>query len=259
MRRPFSPPSTASASDGIRQALPIILGYVPIGMAYGVLGTTAGLPFWAILAMSVLVYAGSAQFLAVSLLGQGVPAVTLVVTTFIVNLRHLLYSSAILPKLAPSRRRRLAWVAAELTDESFVMACRAAAGREASLTFPFMSGLQAASQLSWISGSVLGVLAGSYIGDPTRYGLDFALVAMFIGLLALQMHGRREVVVALVAGLVSLLLHLAGLGATGVIPATLIASAVGMFLGKSGGKVSGDGSVEEFAAEEGTIREPTGP
>lgn len=255
MRKPFSPPSTASSGDGVRQAVPIILGYVPIGMAYGILGTTAGLPSWAIIAMSFLVYAGSAQFLAVSLLGQGVPAATLVVTTFIVNLRHLLYSSAILPKLAPIQRKRLAWTAAELTDETFVIACRAAAGRDRSLTFPFMSGLQAAFQISWITGSVLGVVAGSYIGDPTRYGLDFTLVAMFIGLLALQIHGRREVVVALVAGIVSLGLHLVGLGATGVIPATLVASAAGMFFGRTG-RLAGrpgeaGGTAESFGSDGG--------
>ena len=253
MRKPFSPPSTASSGDGVRQAVPIILGYVPIGMAYGILGTTAGLPSWAIIAMSFLVYAGSAQFLAVSLLGQGVPAATLVVTTFIVNLRHLLYSSAILPKLAPIKRKRLAWTAAELTDETFVIACRAAAGRDRSLTFPFMSGLQAASQISWIFGSVLGVVAGSYIGDPTRYGLDFTLVAMFIGLLALQIHGRREGrwsrwwPVSCRWDCISV-----GLGATGVIPATLVASAVGMFFGNdAGGPVRRVATAEGFGSDGG--------
>jgi 4-azaleucine resistance transporter AzlC len=221
-------PCTRSFRDGVREAVPIVLGYVPIGLAYGVLGHTAGLPTWAIGAMCIMVYAGSAQFLAVSLLGQGAPAVTLIVTTLIVNLRHLLYSSAIAPRLERMSRGRLAVVAAELTDESFVMASRAAAGRRRCLTFPFMSGLQITAQVSWTAGGICGALAGAVVGDPTRLGLDFALVAMFLGLLALQIHGRREVVVALVAGILSLGLHLLGMGSTGVIPATIAASLVGM-------------------------------
>jgi 4-azaleucine resistance transporter AzlC len=221
-------PTTHSFRDGVREAVPIVLGYVPIGFAYGVLGRTAGLPTWAIGAMCLLVYAGSAQFIAVSLLAQGAPAFTLIVTTFIVNLRHLLYSSAIAPRLERMSHGRLAFVAAELTDESFVMASRASAGRRRCLTFPFMSGLQMTAQASWTIGSVGGALAGSIVGDPTRLGLDFALVAMFLGLLALQIHGRREIVVALVAGAISLGLKLLGVGSTGVIPATIVASLLGL-------------------------------
>ena len=222
--------STRSFKDGAIEALPIVLGYVPIGFAYGVLGRAAGLPTWAILAMCILVYAGSAQFIAVSLLAAGEPAVTVIVTTFIVNLRHLLYSSALAPRLERMSRGKLAWIAAELTDESFVMASRAARERRQCLSFPFMAGLQGTAQVSWALGSLLGALAGAFVGDPKRLGLDYALVAMFLGLLALQIHGRREVVVALVAGALSLILHLAGVGSTGVIPATIVASLVGLLL-----------------------------
>jgi 4-azaleucine resistance transporter AzlC len=226
--------STRSFKAGAIAALPIVLGYVPIGFAYGVLGRAAGLPTWAILAMCILVYAGSAQFIAVSLLAAGEPAVTVIVTTFIVNLRHLLYSSALAPRLEQTSRGKLAWVAAELTDESFVMASRAAGERSQCLSFPFMAGLQGTAQASWALGSLLGALAGSFVGDPKRLGLDYALVAMFLGLLALQIHGRREVVVALVAGALSLILHLVGVGSTGVIPATIVASLVGLLLSPRG-------------------------
>ena len=208
----------------------MVLGYVPIGFAYGVLGTTAGVPLWAIVAMSVVVYAGSAQLVAVSLLGSGAPAATIVATTFLLNLRHVLYGSAISPYLAPMDRGRLAWVAAELTDESFVIETRAAARRLRCLSFPFMAGLQGTAQLSWIAGSLLGAVAGSFIGDPLHLGLDYALVAMFVGLLALQLHGRREFAVAFAAGAVSLGLRLAGMGSTGVIVATLVASLVGLVM-----------------------------
>jgi len=238
---------------GAREALPIVFGYVPIGIAYGVLGTAAGLPGWAVIAMSVVVYAGSAQFIAVSLLASGATAVAIVATTFLVNLRHILYASALSPRLQRMSRGRLAWLAAELTDESFVMISRvigsrrtsidptgAEAGAGGMLPFGLVAGLQGTAQLSWVAGSALGVAAGSFIGEPARYGLDYALVAMFLGLLALQIHGRREVAVAFTAGLVALGLRLLGMGTSGVIPATLIASAVGLLFVPPPGRAGDD-------------------
>jgi 4-azaleucine resistance transporter AzlC len=237
--------TTVSFGEGVREALPIVFGYVPIGFAYGVLGRTAGLPTWAIVAMCVLVYAGSAQFLAVGLIAQGASPATIIATTFIVNLRHLLYSSSIAPRLLRMSRGKLAWVAAELTDESFVMASRAAGDRMRILSFPFMTGLQGTAQVSWVLGSLGGALAGSFIGDPSRLGLDYALVAMFIGLLALQMHGRREVLVASVAGGLSLGLHLVGVGSIGVIPVTIVASLVGLLFKPQRQQTGEPGSLEE--------------
>ncbi|MCL5942426.1 MAG: AzlC family ABC transporter permease [Actinobacteria bacterium] len=219
---------SVDALRGAREAFPIVLGYVPIGFAYGVLGRTAGLPLWAIVAMSVVVYAGSAQFIAVSLIAEGASAAALVATTFLVNLRHMLYGSALAHRLASMSRRRIAWLAAELTDESFVLASRAMPHYPAGLPFGFVAGLNGTAQLSWIAGSFLGAAAGSLVGDPLRLGLDYALVAMFLGLLALQTHGRREVATIAVAGGVSLLFQRLGTPTVGVIVATLAASGVGL-------------------------------
>jgi 4-azaleucine resistance transporter AzlC len=239
----------AGLALGAREAVPIVLGYVPIGFAYGVLGRTAGIPLWAVVAMSVVVYAGSAQFIAVSLIDHGASAVALVATTFMVNLRHLLYSSAIAHRLEPMGRGRLAWVAAELTDESFVMASRAAPRYPGGLSFPVMAGLNGTAQLSWIAGSLLGGAAGSVVGDPLRFGLDYALVAMFLGLLALQIHGRRELVVAFVAAAVSLFFHRLGMSTAGVVVATLAASAVGLVV------ASGPGAAPSGVADAARVDE----
>lgn len=227
---------------GMKEAIPVVLGYVPIGIAYGILGVTAGVPAWAVILMSFIVFAGSAQLVGVSLMGAAASPATLVATTLLLNLRHLLYSSALVTKVERMSRGRLAWVAAELTDETFVMATRAAEKR-GRLSFPFLAGLNGLSQLSWVLGSVLGALAGSLVGDPSRLGLDYALTAMFIGLLALQLRGRRELVVAGIAGLVSLVLALLGAGAWGALGATILAAGVGMFL-----PGAGNAGVERTAA-----------
>lgn len=211
---------------GAKAAVPVVLGYLSIGLAYGVLGVAAGVPGWAVVGMSVLVFAGSAQLVAVSLLGQGAGPGELVAAALLLNLRHILYASALAPLLEPMKGRRLAWVAYQLTDETFVVATQAARHRGA-LSFAFEAGLNGISQLSWMTGSVLGVVAGSFVGDPERLGLDYALVAMFLGLLALQMRGRREVAVAVAAAVISTVLWLLGLGSTGALVATVVVAGVG--------------------------------
>ena len=195
-----------------------MLGYVPIGFAYGVLGRAAGLPTWAILAMCILVYAGSAQFIAVSLLAAGEPAVTVIVTTFIVNLRHLLYSSAIAPRLERMSRGQAGLGCGRTDRREFRHGLACGGGTAAVPELPLhvrpagnRAGVLDAWARFWARWPDLSW------GIPTRLGLDYALVAMFLGLLALQIHGRREVVVALVAGALSLVLHLVGVGSTGVI------------------------------------------
>jgi 4-azaleucine resistance transporter AzlC len=215
---------------GAREAVPVVLGYLPIGFAYGVLAAGAGVPLWATVLMSVVVFAGSAQLIAVSLLEQGVGFVSLVATTFLVNARHVLYGSALSPYLSSMTRGRLAWIAAELTDETFVVASRAAAGRRRSLGFAFLAGLNGTSQLSWVAGSFLAALAGSFVGDPTRFGLDYALVSMFLGLLALQIHRLRDAAVAASAAAVALVFWFLEFGTLGVVVATLVASGVGLLL-----------------------------
>jgi len=220
--------SLTSVKAGSREALPIVFGYLPIAFAYGVLGRAAGIPLWGIVFMSVIVFAGSAQFIAVSLLDQGASAVTLVVTTLLVNLRHLLYSSALVPWVRGEKRGRLAWVAAELTDESFVLLSRVGE-REGHLRFPFIAGLQGAAQLTWVVGSVIGGTVGSLVRDPVELGLDYALIAMFLGLLALQIRKWGDLVVAGVASVVSISMELAGADSYAVIVATLLAAGAGFF------------------------------
>jgi 4-azaleucine resistance transporter AzlC len=212
----------------VKAAAPIVLGYFPIGVAYGVLGRAAGVPVWVLVLMSVIVFAGSAQLMAVSVLAQGAAPWSLVALAFLVNSRHVLYSTAVAPLLAKLRRGRLAWVAAELTDETFVVAAGAADGRPRVLQFPFVAGLNGTAHIAWVMGSLVGGVGGSLVGDPTRLGLDFALVAMFLGLLSMQVRTVKSVAVAALAGGLSLCFHLLGLGSGGVILATVLASAVGL-------------------------------
>ena len=117
--------STAGGSAVIKAGLhagwPICLGYVPIGMAFGVLAQKAGLTPFQIGLMSILVFAGSAQFIAVSMLTGGASAPAIIATTFVVNLRHVLMSSALAIYLRTAHRGLLALFAYGVTDESFAV------------------------------------------------------------------------------------------------------------------------------------------
>ena len=210
---------------GASRALPIVLGYVPIGFATGVLAQKAGLSTFNTVAMSLLVYAGSSQLIAVGLFGAGAPALSIVVTTFVVNLRHLLLSAAIAPKLNGWRRREVVAFAYELTDETFAVHAADPArrlGRRAALA------MNLTAQASWVLGTWLGVVAGQAIRDVRPFALDYALPAMFIALLLMQIKDRIQVGVAVLTGVLSVGLLLAGLDQWAVIAATVIGATVGL-------------------------------
>ena len=210
---------------GVRRAMPLVLGYTPIAFAMGVLAQKAGLSTFNTLAMSLLVYAGSAQLIAVGLFGAGAPSLTIVITTFIVNLRHLLLSAAISPKLKGWRRGEIAAFAYELTDETFaVHAADPAPQLDKGVAF----GLNLTAQIVWVLGTWLGIAAGQVIQDVRPLALDYALPAMFIALLLMQIKDRIQVGVAMLTGLLSVVLLLAGLDQWSVIAATVIGATVGL-------------------------------
>lgn len=206
-------------------ALPVVMGYLPIGFAYGVLAINAGLTPFETIAMSVMVYAGSAQLMAVSLFAAGINPFSIIATTFIVNLRHLLMSASLAPSMQHWKKSQVAAFCFELTDESFgVHSLRFAQGEnDAGQTLA----INLTCQLAWVAGTLLGALAGSLIQDVTPYALDYALPAMFIALLVLQLKSRLHLAVAVFAGLLSLGLWLGQVTQWNVIIAAVLAATLG--------------------------------
>ena len=110
-----------SVAKGVRQAFPIVLGYAPIGAAYGLLAQQAGLGLWPTLGLSLFVFAGASQFMAVSMLQNGMETAVIIGTTFIVNFRHVLMSASIAPYLGSWKTWQRLLLGGMLTDESFVL------------------------------------------------------------------------------------------------------------------------------------------
>ena len=214
--------------SGFSQAMPIWLGYISVGFAYGVLAQKAGLSMLTAILMSVIVYAGSAQLIAVGLFAAGASAASIILTTFVVNLRHLLMSAAVSPHLKEWTKPQLVAFAFELTDETFVLHSSRFVTGDPLKTETFA--INISSQCSWILGTWLGFAVGHVIMDVRLFALDYALPAMFIALLVLQIRDRVQVVVAILSGLLAVGLVLLGVGQWTAIIATISGATIGMVL-----------------------------
>jgi len=219
------PVVSGSLVGAVRQALPIVLGYVPVGFAFGVLALKNGIsPANAVL-MSVIVFAGSAQLIAVGLIGAGAAPLSVIATTFVVNLRHLLMAASLAPFLSTWGKRRLAWFGLQLTDETF--AVHSVRFHRSETDAPETFGINAIAHLGWIAGSWLGVAASTVISDVRPLGLDYALPAMFIALVVAQTRHLTHVIVGLAAGTLSLVFFGLGIEQWNVILATVAGASIG--------------------------------
>ena len=213
--------------EGAKAALPIVLGYLPVGMAFGMLARKAGVSTFEAGLMSLLVYAGASQFIAVEMLSKGIVWFPIVLTTFLVNLRHLLMSSTFSLYLKNTRLSILGLISAQLTDESFALAM---SNTSKILNRPkYLLGLQMASQIAWIAGSVGGAFFGVLINHE-GYGLPFALTALFICLLVLQVKSHMHLWVMGGAGVFSIFFKGIFPGSWYILLSALIALGIGMVM-----------------------------
>ncbi len=204
--------------------MPVFLGYVPIGAAFGVIATTAGFSFLQALSCSVFVFAGAGQFVAAALLKGGAGVATVLIATGVMNLRHILFGATIAPYLHNTPRRLQLPLAFTLTDEVFgVNITDAQSGTADDYS---MIGAGVTAWTGWVLGSAIGAGAATLIGDPTRWGVEFAMPAMFTALLVAQVTSRRRAVAAAVAAIASLGLSLLLPGAWPAIGAAMLAATV---------------------------------
>jgi branched chain amino acid efflux pump len=190
---------------GVRLGMPVFLGYMPLGAAFGLMAVSAGFTVLQATACSALVIAGAGQYLAIRMIPAGDLAATLIATG-VVNLRYVLFSATMAPHLKDVPSWHKALLAFTLTDETF--AINAADAREGRADRFSMLGVGAVSWVGWTLGTLIGALAGTAIGDPNAWGVAFALPAMFTALLVGQLTGRREYVAAGLAAAVALALSL---------------------------------------------------
>jgi len=220
---------------GLYAALPIVFGYLPIAFAFGVAARDQGLSAAEASVLSIILYSGGAQFLAIALIGSGAPMVLSAFTLIAMGLRHLLYGPALMKRAGAGAPRRHAWAwAFGLTDEVFGAALgQLARGRR--FSEPFMFGVGLGAYASWVTGTVIGAIAGGEAlkGWPAvEAGLSFMLPALFLALL-LSILSRRQVPLILVAGAATVAVTFLWSGTAGIL-AGMIAGALAALSGKAG-------------------------
>ncbi len=183
--------------DGSAAAWPICLGYIPIGLAFGVLAQKTGLTPLQIGLMSIFVFAGSSQFIAVSMLAGGASWLSIVATTFTVNLRHLLMSSSLAVFLHRAPKGWLSLMAYGVTDESFAVNYIRFRGGAWGISQALA--VNHLSNFVWVVSTVAGGYSGRYIPSGA-FGIDYALMAMFICLLAFQLRGAKHIWTGVISG-----------------------------------------------------------
>jgi 4-azaleucine resistance transporter AzlC len=205
------PSSRSEFIAGVKAELPILLGVIPFGLIYGVLASGAGLPASLAQAMSSIVFAGSAQFIAAQLISVGTPALVLVLTTLVVNLRHMLYSASVAPYIKHLRPQWKWLLAYLLTDEAYavtILHYQKADDQETGGAPPahkhwFFLGAGLALWSTWQVSTGVGIFVGAQV--PPSWSLDFTLALTFIALVVPALKDRAGWVAALVGGTVAVL------------------------------------------------------
>ncbi len=224
-----------SFATGARAGLPVVLGYIGIGLAAGVVERAAGLSYAEVLLLSMVLYAGSAQFVLTSMVTLASPLSAIVLTVFFVNVRHLLLAAALVPYLRGLPAWKNALLGLQLTDETFVVAAGRFAKRPPERA-AWMAGLNLAAYSTWALANLAGaVFSAQFSGSAASIRvLGFALPCMFAGLLVLQLAARPRIRVGIAVGLSAAALAVAVQtmhpGPWAVIVATVFGATLGLVL-----------------------------
>ena len=214
--------------SGVKAELPLMIGVIPFGMIYGILAISAGLPASAAQAMSVIIFAGSSQFVSAQLFGLSVPAIVNLLTIGVINLRHALYSASIAPYLQklPGRWK---WILAYLlTDEAYAVSIihYQKKGDEGNKHW-FYLGSGLTLWTTWQISTAAGIFLGASV--PASWSLDFALALTFIALVVPALKDRAGLGAALSAGVVAVILFNLPMK-LGLLAASMIGILVGLLL-----------------------------
>ena len=181
----------------LRDTIPVLSGYMVLGMGFGILMHSNGYGVWWSLAMSALIYAGSMQYLAVNLLTTGASLISAAIATLMVNARHIFYGISMVDKYKGTGKKK-PYLIFSLTDETYSLVC---SGEKSKNYYMLVS---AFNHIYWITGSVIGALLGQIIPFSTE-GIDFALTALFVTVFVEQWRSTKDHIPAIVGVFASVL------------------------------------------------------
>jgi len=185
-------------AQAFKASIPVLCGYMTLGIAFGLVLIDAGYPWWLSPLMSIFMFAGAAQFVAIGLFSAGMPLGTILLTQALVNIRHIVYGLSLITKFKDSGKMK-AYLIFALTDETYSL--------ETTLDTPdgvpeknFYFTIALLDQLYWITGSTIGALIGNLI--PLDFtGVDFSLTALFAVLTVEQFLKTKDMLPILIGSL----------------------------------------------------------
>jgi 4-azaleucine resistance transporter AzlC len=216
----------------IVEGWPVFVTAVVVGIAFGLTARQSGLSIFETSATSVIVFAGASQFVMVDLLRAGTPAPVIVLTVVLLNARHLLMATAMRPFVSAASLVRRLGLAYVLTDEAFALGIGWFRRGHRDLRYYTVFG--SVLWCSWNAGTLLGAVFGAGLEDPQRFGIDFAITAVFVAIVVIGVRHRADAVVAVVAVVVAAGLRLAGASAVAVVIAGALAPLIAFALRDAG-------------------------
>lgn len=242
---------------GFRGILPLLIGSIPFAIIFGAIAVTSGVSPLAAAAMSAFVFAGSAQFVAIGMVATGASTWIIILTTLVVNLRHILYALTLAPHMKQLSQRWLVPLGFSLTDESFVVAIQRYNRDDGSpIKHWYHLGTTLPLYVNWQFFTWVGLWAGRSIPNPAAWGLDFAFPATFIGMLVPQIANRSIIICVLCSALASIIFY-ALPNKLGLIVAAICGVAAGMLMERF--FPTGDQSPQTEPSTESTQHRETQP
>lgn len=225
---------------GMRAGVPVVFGFIPVGIAYAIMARQAGFSVLETVYMSFSVFAGASQMMAVGMYMQGASILAMILATFIINLRHVIMGTCIMEKMPPARPWMRWLMGFGVTDEAFAIFTTEKKERR---TPWYFLGLTAITYASWVLGSVIGALVSDILPAVLTASLGIALYAMFIGLLVpgLTRNWRLALLVVFTAVGNTFLSRVMDSN-WAMIVSTLVAAAFGVFFVELGDETEGEGA-----------------
>lgn len=227
---------------GLHDGVPIIIGFIPIGIAFAIMARQSGFTVLQTTGMSITVFAGASQMMAAGMTAQGAGILAIIVTTFILNLRHIIMSTCVYQRMEHTHPLARLLTAFGVTDETFAVFTTT---KKENCTVFFFAGLVIAAYSSWIFGTFIGAIASDLLPTIVSASLGIGLYAMFIGLLFPALPGNwRLCALVVLTAIVNTLLSLVIPSSWALIASTLLCAFIGVFF------VDPDNDAKEGTAHE---------
>ena len=213
--------------DGAKAGIPVIFGFIPVGIAFAIMARQAGFTALETCLMSLGVFAGAAQMMSVGMYAEGASIIAIIIATFILNLRHLIMSTCVNERMLDGNNKLRAFAAFGVTDESFAIFTTI---DKSKCTIAYFLGLITVTYSSWNVGTLIGAIASDFLPPLLTASLGVALYAMFIGLLVPNLtNNSRLMLLVVITAICNTILSKYIASSWALIISTLICAFVGIF------------------------------